>query len=394
MCSSTVEAFIECIDDLSYIRKGEEEYSIGIQDIVIWTGAGFSKAWDKNFPLNEKLFFLGTLESIESAKYPNLRQYISSVLGWSLKKEIDFDFIKMLNYRLSVQQAYPELQNRYMDQQLAEKIQNELSLWVFQKIQLLLEGKTDTREKGNIHRFFNYLSHQSTTSYKGGAGFRLNFISTNYDFCIENALGLGKEDEEYFLYRGFSPVRNNGHSINNLQIEDDPHISLLKLNGGLEIIEDGGKYSIDYCLETLASYYSDIHRKKSLILPNHEQDYSSPYYRMIFPKAVELLRKAKFLLFLGTSLPDEDVLFKHLLSHFAEQEADYYKKYVFCISKEPKKETEIIKERILATFPQYEKIVDHVFMYSKGLDSFIDDFVKINTEMHPLESNWKGWWDQ
>jgi hypothetical protein len=389
MSSKTVTAFIDCIDELSYTRK--KDYSIGIQDIVVWTGAGFSKSWNDQFPSGVDLFAFGTLESISSDSFPNIKQYVQSVVGWPQKKEIDFSFIKMISYRLSLQRAYPELQNRYMDRQLAEKIQNELSLWLFQKMRPLLEDKIDTCAKGNIHRFLDYLSKQSTDTNEGGTGFRLNFISTNYDFCIESALGLAPYEKEIFLYRGFSPVQYNGCSFNNVQIEDNPHNSLLKLNGGLEIIEKNGKYSVEYCLETLASYYADIHKNKILILPNNEQDYSSQYFRMIFPKAVELLRKARLLLFIGTSLPEEDVLFKHLLSHFAEQKADYFKKYVFLISKTSTSETQKLRQKIIAIFPQYAHILDHLFLYSNGVNSFIDEFAIQNAVKYPRESIWNEW---
>ena len=94
---------------------------------------------------------------------------------------------------------------------------------------------------------------------------------------------------------------------------------------------------------------------------------------MIFPKCVELLRSGKILVLIGTALPEEDYLLRQLLSNFAEQPADFKRKYIFYIGYKVK-EQEIINN-LFKIFPGFASSFyeENILIYTKGLISFIDE---------------------
>ena len=68
-----------------------------------------------------------------------------------------------------------------------------------------------------------------------------------------------------------------------------------------------------------------------LILPSREQDYTDPYFRAIFSKAVRVLRETRVLIIVGYSMPREDALILFILRQLAESVEYTHGKYIFCI---------------------------------------------------------------
>lgn len=389
METDTIAALYDTLQDLSYIYHPDR---IGYKDVVLWTGAGFSMEWDTGLPSGNTIF------DIPEFGDSNIRYYLKTINGFS-ETYSDYDNIKMAMYKLQVQRDFPELQNTYVDKQLSLMLQQEVIRNVYKKISPHLWNTTKSLRKQKISGFMEYLASQLT--YNGGkvTGYRLNILSTNYDFCIENAFKdvvLQDDDEKLYLYRGFTPASYNGICDPVIQTSSDPHNTLIKLNGGFEIIRNGEQYCIETRNSFLDDYYADLTKKKCIILPSLQQDYRDEYFRMIFPKAVEILRRAKVLIFIGTSLPDEDYLFKHLLSHYFDEETDIYTKMIVYIGyAKKKKEQDRIKERVLKVFPQLSRNKERLFFWFDGLVKFIEEYrtYHIKTK-HPRESLQDYWrWD-
>jgi len=333
--------------------------------IVVWAGSGFSKAWDQNFPLGKDVFnFSVPIQSL-------LKQYLSSLYGKDVDS-ISYDEGKSIVYRQRIEKEFPFLESKYRDSQYASLLENEIKEAVYKKFLPFLASGIDSPEKFKIHSFMDYLSAHTSHSGTGGYGLRLDILSTNYDFNLETALDFKEED--YLIYRGFTPITTDGHQNHIFHRDDSPLVSLIKLNGSFEILESLKGFFVETRSEFLESLYADYSVEKSIILPSAAQDYRSKYFRTIFPKAIEILKRAKILLFIGTSLPDEDVLFTQILSHFAEQTVDYHQKKIVFVTLCTKSESVKIMRRILSIFPQYAQIKGRVHIYNKGLIQFIEDF--------------------
>lgn len=390
METDTIAALYKTLENLSCVHHPER---IGPSDIVLWTGAGLSKEWNASFPSGKNVF------TMPDGGDSNVRFYLKTLNGYT-NSHSDYEEIKMAMYKLQVQRDFPELQNKYVDRQLSFMLEQEIIRNVYSKMSPYLWDSKYTPNRQRIVSFFEYLSKQ--LDYNGGKvnGYRLNFLSTNYDFCIENALKISSfeddDEEKLFLYRGFTPASYNGICDPILQTSSDPHISLIKLNGGFDIIRSNGQYCIETRQDFLDSYYADLIKQKSIILPSLQQDYRDEYFRMIFPKAVEILRRAKVLIFIGTSLPDEDYLFKHLLSHYFDNETDIYIKMIVYVGFEKKKkEQDRIKQRVLKVFPQLSRNPERLFFWFDGFVNFIEEYRKYHIKnKHPRESLQDYWrWD-
>src|ERR1700726_3827266 len=88
-----------------------------------------------------------------------------------------------------------------------------------------------------------------------------------------------------------------------------------------------------------------------LMLPSREQDYTDPYFRTIFPKAVRLMRDSKVLILVGYSLPEDDALMRFVIRQFAEEAEDGRDKVIFYIDPLPR-ETKLA--RLKSIFPSMD----------------------------------------
>lgn len=366
MCEVTNKKAVHTL--WSYVQSstysGKDPEPIGFKSLALWVGAGFSKSWNSDFPLGKQVFDF----PIDS--HSLLRQYLTSLYG-TAKDSISYDEGSQIIYRMFIEREFPFLSNRYLDQQYATLLENETKQHVFEKFKDYLTPGDFTKDQAKIHTLLKYLSTQGTHTAQGGSGLRLELLSTNYDFNLEYALDL--REESHLIYRGFTPICIDGVKDYTFHSADSPMISLLKLNGGFEIMESENGFVVETRIDELSKKYKDYALGKSIILPSAQQNYQSEYFQMIFPKAIDVLKRSYLLVFVGTSLPEEDVLFTQMMSHFAEQTADYHQKQIVFITNCSKVESVKFMRKVLAIFPQYERIKGHIHIYTKGLISFIEE---------------------
>jgi len=87
------------------------------------------------------------------------------------------------------------------------------------------------------------------------------------------------------------------------------------------------------------------------MLPSREQDYSHPYFRQVFPKAVRLLRESTVLVLVGYSFPEDDALVRFVLRQFAEEAEDGRTKRIFYVDPNSKAEK---RDALAGVFPTNE----------------------------------------
>ncbi len=379
MCEVTNRKAVHAL--WSYVQSstysGKDPEPIGFKSLALWVGAGFSKSWNSDFPLGKQVFDF----PIEPLSL--LRQYLTGLYG-TAKDSISYDEGRQIIYRMFIEREFPFLSNRYLDQQYATLLENEIKQHVFEKFKDYLTPGDFTKDQEKIYTLLKYLSTQGTYTAQGGSGLRFELLSTNYDFNLEYALDL--REDSHLIYRGFTPICIDGVKDYTFHSANSPMISLLKLNGGFEIMESENGFVVETRIDELSKKYKDYELGKSIILPSAQQDYQSEYFQMIFPKAIDVLKRSDLLVFVGTSLPEEDVLFTQMLSHFAEQTADYHQKQIVFITKCDEAEIADYVKKILNIFPQYERIRGHIHVYTRGLLQFIEDLrAEYIENKHPLE---------
>jgi len=407
---SAVKAFCELVKRYSY--NGKEKGYCANTNFVFFVGAGFSKAWDTNFDDGRDLFgkFLDENRLFEES----LKCYLRT-MSWckpeKLNKEefnIEFADFKKIVFSLGMYEKYRELRPKYIDSNSLKMIREKLNALIAFKIwkhnpysqesnsrnPIIFPSEKLTKEQIEIVDFFKTLRYQKNNDSQEQEGIRINHITTNYDFVIECicdiwAYEYDRASHLQYVYRGFTPSEHLGFSkeyvsediyateptvdITDLsdisKIKDQWVESLFKLNGGLELYcNSDGTYRID-------------HRKKGskdllkesplLILPSYEQDYSHSYFKEILQKSKELLTIAKVLIIVGYSLPEEDILIRFLLKHFALDKTSFQDKSIFYINKEGshnklrKKLKSVFKESI-----DFERI----YTFSGSFNEFVEQF--------------------
>jgi hypothetical protein len=267
-----------------------------------------------------------------------------------------------------------------MDTQNIQLIMNEVKYFIHQRFEQLSGVNYFSEElqrfpipdipsadQVTILKFFDYFISNKYSSGSNGIheGVRCNFITTNYDFLIETILDTILREKEdtifHYAYRGITPELINGSSN---QILNNNHwvlSNLIKINGGFEILASENSYHFDY----RKRQDSDILKNPpKIMLPNQEQDYTDPYFKEIFPKAVRLLQESQVLVIVGYSMPEEDSLIKILLKQFAETREDFIFKYIFYITGSRKKngnneeDYKKLKQKIFNLYPYFNKNED------------------------------------
>ena len=185
-----------------------------------------------------------------------------------------------------------------------------------------------------------------------------NWITSGHVFEIQSLnsiirnLIVKESDEPYFLYtyRGITPTMISGINSPSIIHSHDMVCSLIKINGGLEILPNqDGTYNLDYRERDI----QEISESPPVIMmPSREQDYHDDYFSSIFPKAVRLLHESKVLVIVGYSFPEDDALLRFLLRQFAEDYRDVKDKYIFYVDH---METEKQIERLSKCFPHLTK---------------------------------------
>ena len=353
--ASAVAAFVDFVKAASY--KGKSNSRIQrLHSLVFWTGAGFSKSWDERAPVGEQLFTLPENVLLDAWGLGAVRALLGTDEVYST---IPARALREVVYALDVQTRFPDVRGRFLDgpgigrlrdilrRALSRRfeeifpqpllVENDESVWKF-------SVDEPTEAQGEIVGFFRQLLEQADGSSSFAEGLRTNFISTNYDFVIETILDniVGPDDSHLlYTYRGITPAEIVGVPLEPQYHDNWLVQTLIKINGGFELVADRDGYIFDY---------TEARREKTpnIILPSREQVYSDPYFDEIFPKSVRLLREARALAIVGYSLPDDDALLRFILRQFAESGEDAVGKFVFYIDIS---ERDAMRGRVEKLFP-------------------------------------------
>lgn len=330
-----------------------------LRHVTFWMGAGFSKSWDRRYPVGKALF---AFSEADRKDMRNLRGFLATTNQDHIG-DITFDHFREIVYQLGMFRKYPAIRTRYIDEGNISQIENELRLLAMKKLHamvpsyypggdegdepgLLIPHKLD-KDQREIVKFIKFAMHQDDGSQGVPSGLRANFITTNYDNLVEAIIDriFGPDDISISLtYRGITPLVVNGEEnwrpVHNNWIVND----LFKINGGFEIYRHGAGYEIDY------GRHEDRAGSQApqLMLPSKEQDYTQDYFQAVFPKAIRLLQESSALVIVGYSLPDDDSLLRFLIKQFAEDRADGLTRAVFYVGMEPEK---LQREKLRSIWP-------------------------------------------
>lgn len=371
----TAGSFLEALSQLA-IRAG----SASSRTITFWCGAGFSKAWSPDSPTEGSLFSIPK-DRIEKFTY---FRHVLNAMGWENNDRIGFEGFKTLLYVLDMQLKYPDIRNRYLDEQNLRFSINEVRTFVQQHFETLGELNyinpatqcfpMPELRHGNMQHiidFFKKILSMSSMDRDADTGLRPQFITTNYDYTIETILNQATTQQQSILnriYRGISPEYICGQPAWQQKVENYDY-SLIKLNGGFEILSSGNRYNIDYRQRSQPELQED---PPVLILPSREQDYSDTYFQAIFPKSVRILRESQILIVIGYSMPREDALLLFILRQFAESGIDAQGKHIYCIDL---KGSQILERRLRWNFNSITKSGwPKVHFYTGGFESFCNLF--------------------
>jgi hypothetical protein len=329
------EAFRELVTSNSY-KAGHN----GLTNITFFVGAGFSKTWDAQSPTGYELFTF-PIDFLQGMAAEIEIDELLTQPGYPTLDEAAPAKFKELVYNLSMQLKYPGIRTRYMDERSIMFVLDEIKALVQKRFESLttinyanaegvfLPPAAPTDNQATILRFFQWLSEQQ----EGGRGFargvHADFLSTNYDYVLETILdNIGERKALRNTYRGITPTLVSGQRNTNIVQDHWAVNTLIKINGGFEIVADGSSYNLDYRQRSFADVRD---MAPEIMMPSKEQNYTSPYFTAIFPKAVRLLQESRVLVIVGYSLSEEDALLRFLIRQFAEDMRDVHGKYIFYI---------------------------------------------------------------
>ena len=345
-----------------------EHLPVGMEDcplvnVTFFLGAGFSKSWDQRYPLGEELFL------VPEDQRPDLL-YVERAANFSVssvRAPLTFGDIKQLVYTLDMYEKYPALHSRYVDCGSVRMAINQLRSYFASRLQQLVADEWQwmdpnidqfaqmlpyTEEQLEIVRFFSKMFSRIDGSMGSMQGVRFNFITTNYDWLVERLIDASMDEDDsvfHYLYRGVTPELLCGEKPRVTAFSHRLVFNLLKLNGGLEIFRQDGRYVFDYRKRDAEEYTAS---PPILMLPSREQGYTDPYFLAIFPKAIRLLQESSILVVVGYSIPEDDALLRFIIRHFCEDEADSYEKKFFYIDVSGRQKQ---RNRLTGIFPFLEK---------------------------------------
>jgi hypothetical protein len=380
--SDAVKLFMALVETLSY-QQGPRPQSRGLTNFTFWAGAGFSKSWNPKAPVGSELF---TLKSKLIEKVADTSA-LSRMFGLDSFRGISPDQLRQIVYQIDMHERYPDVRSRYVDDQNLRMLRSALSSAVvkrFNEITTLNYFDADTQKfplvdptkaQRDIIRLFGHLFRRIDGSQPLVEGIRTHFVTTNYDFVIETILDnvLGPDDSLFlYTYRGFTPARVV-NELNPAPVHEHWLTwSLLKINGGFEILRDGDGYVLDYGPRAPQAV---LNQPPVLMLPSREQDYTDPYFRTIFPKAVRLLRETLVLVLVGYSLPEDDALIRFILRQFAEEAEDGRDKFIFYVGPSADDSKRALLGQI---FPAITSVgVPRVITYQGGFDAFAAECMRL-----------------
>jgi hypothetical protein len=414
---SAVKAFYELVKYYSYKYNGKEKGCSANTNFVFFVGSGFSKAWNENFDGGRDLFEIfscrNNLFKESLGCYLQTMSWCKSETLNNDKFNIEFKDFKKIVFSLGMYEKYRELRPKYIDSNGLKMIREKLNALIAFKIwkhnpysqksyssynPMIYPPGEPTKEQKEIVSFFNTLRYQKNNNSQEQEGININHITTNYDFVIESiydAWANEYSDVSHldYVYRGFTPNEYCGFSeisvtednyatepfVECIDLSDISKIknyqaieSLFKLNGGLEIYcNSDGTYRIDYRKKECEDLLKE---SPLLILPSYEQDYSSIYFKEILQKSKELLTIAKVLIIVGYSLPEEDILIRFLLKHFALDKTDFQNKMIFYINKG--KSHDELEKSLKSVFRESinKPFSKQVYTFSGSFNEFVEQF--------------------
>ena len=358
----------------------------GLTNFTFFTGAGFSKSWDSTAPVGSELFTLNTavIERVADASA------LKRMFGVGSSEAISADRLRQINYQLDMYERYPDVRPRYVDGQNLLSFRGALRAAVVDRYEALtalnyFDPETakfplidPTSQQSAILQFFGYLQRQQDGSGHFAEGIRVQFVTTNYDYVIETILDniIGDDDSLFiYTYRGFTPKRIAGRSNISLVHQHWLVQHLLKINGGFEILRSGDDYVLDYSKRTPSQV---IDEPPVLMLASREQDYTDPYFRAIFSKAVRLLRESQVLILVGYSLPEDDGLIRFIVRQFAEEAEDGRGKSIFYVGPGDSGHKRRVLEEV---FPHMTSTgVPDIHIYEGGFDEFAAECLRLVTD--------------
>ena len=386
LCEDTdaVKKFLELVDHYRY-QQGPNPQSRGQTNFTFWAGAGFSKSWDPKAPVGSELFQLETRTIrgiVDTFSVPRIFD-LDSFNG------ISHSQLRQIVYQLDMYQKYPDIRPRYVDDQNLRLFNAALRTAVLSRYQEIAELNyfdsdlqkfpydNPTKAQGKILWLFRFLLDQIDGSQPQVEGIRTHFITTNYDYVIETILdNILAIDDSLFLYtyRGITPTHIAGLSNVSPMHQHWLVQHLLKINGGFEILRNGDNYMLDYRNRKIEDV---LEQPPVLMLPSREQDYSSSYFRTIFPKAVRLLRETKVLVLVGYSLPKDDALIRFILRQFAEEPEDGRGKWLFYVGPESNRRKRKVIEKVFPTSDPFEENSPMLCTFEGGFEAFAGECCKL-----------------
>jgi hypothetical protein len=373
----------EAFRKLILSRSGQDAATRELTNVTFFMGAGFSKTWDQTSPTGYDLFTFPKEFIADIATAIEIDELLTQP-GYPTVEDTAPTKFKELLYNLNMQLKYPGIRTRYMDENSIRYAIDEIKAIVQKRFETIsslnyydeaLERfpvNKPTENQTGILQFFQWLSERKINDDGAARGIHVDFLSTNYDYVIETILdNTGDRNAVRNTYRGVSPRLVGGKRNSNVIQDSWSVMSLLKINGGFEIIPSGNEYEFDYRQRS----FDDIRmRAPEIMMPSKEQDYSNPYFTSIFPKAVRLLQESEILVLVGYSLSEEDALLRFMIHQFAEDLRDVQGKYIFYIDYT---DDDVLNERLQGCFRYMNRMdVNNVFTYSGGFMNWIADIVK------------------
>ena len=352
----------------------------GLVNIAFFVGAGFSKTWESTSPTGNELFTFPKEFLEEMADNIEIDELLA-LPGYPSIDDAAPPAFKELLYNLSMQLKYPGIRTRYMDEMSIQLVIDEIKAVVHRRFETMSSlnyydealGRfplpyKPTANQSKILKFFQWMSSHQSQQNRAVRGVHTQFLSTNYDYVIETILdNVGERGALRNTYRGITPAQINGKRNNNVVQDRWSVNSLIKINGGFEIVPSDTGYDIDYRKRSFEQVRADA---PEIMMPSKEQNYMNPYFTSIFPKAVRLLQESDVLVIVGYSLSEEDALLRFLIRQFAEDLRDVHGKSIFYIDYTSQ---DLLEERLQGCFRYMNRMdVNNIFTYSGGFVEWID----------------------
>jgi hypothetical protein len=189
--SEAATTFVTLVDHFRY-QEGPQPKAMLLTNFTFWAGAGFSKSWDKDAPVADKLFTLdaGNLKELADP------MVLSRMFGLN-GEEIKLDDVRQIVYQLDMYERYSDVCSRYIDPQNINVIRAGLRAAVVRSYDKLarlnyFDSKAQkfplalpSSQQRSILNFFDYIHRCVDGSGGFIEGIRCHFVTTNYDYVIE-----------------------------------------------------------------------------------------------------------------------------------------------------------------------------------------------------------------